>query len=346
MTRAGWIVVLAVMALCAVAPAQPKNEVRLGYFPNITHAQALIGVARGDFKKALGTDADLKTMTFNAGPSVIEAIFAGHLDIAYVGPSPTLNGFMQSKGEEIRVIAGAAENGVLVVGNAKRGFKSLQELRGKKIASPQLGNTQDISAKYFVVHDLKSNLKERGGDTEVIPIQNPDIEILFAKDQLDAAWVPEPWGSRLVNNGLGNIIGEEKDLWPSKRFTLTNIIARKKFLEEHPDLIEKILEAHATITHELQQSPMQFTTIINQELKRLTTKDLPQAVIEGSLKHVAFTTDPSPESFSRFFDMGRELKFIRDDKLDLTKLIDSRLLQQAVKKVGNDNGTSAPVTRP
>ena len=220
-----------------VAHGADENVVRLGYFPNVTHAQAVIGVQRGDFQKAIGPDVKLETSTYNAGPSVIEAVFAGHLDIAYVGPSPIINGFIQSKGEEVRVIAGAAFNGVLIVGNKQRNFTKLEDLKGKTIASPQLGNTQDISAKDFVVSYLKTELKDRGGDTEVTPISNPDIENLFAKNQLDAAWVPEPWGSRLISKGLANLIAEEKDLWPAKKFALTNVIVRKEFLDKHPDLV-------------------------------------------------------------------------------------------------------------
>lgn len=304
------------------------TSVRMGYFPNVTHAQAVIGVARGDFQKALGSDIKLEPDIFNAGPSVIEAVFAGHLDIAYVGPSPIINGFTQSKGREVRVIAGSAMNGVLVIGSKARGITRLEDLKGKTIATPQLGNTQDISAKDFVVTHLKSNLKERGGDTDVTPIPNPDIENLFAKNQLDAAWVPEPWGSRLIGKGLGVLVSEEKDLWPKKQFALTNVIARSAFLEEHPDLVQKFLQAHVQLTEELQANPAAFAGDLNKELKRLTGKDLPPDVIQSALKYTQFTTDPNAESFEAFFTKGRDLKLIKGDTLDLNRLIDTKLLQQ------------------
>lgn len=311
-----------------ISAAETAKTVRLGYFPNVTHAQAVVGVARGDFQKALGSNVKLETSTYNAGPSIIEAIYAGHLDIAYVGPSPTINGFTQSKGEEVRVIAGAAANGVLVVGSAKRGITRLDQLRGKKIATPQLGNTQDISAKAYVVENLKTNLRERGGDTEVIPIQNPDIEILFEKDQLDAAWVPEPWGSRLIDKGLATLITEEKDLWPNKQFALTNVIARREFLEMNPELVKQILTAHVQVTNELRKDPNSFDDTINSELKRLTGKELSPAVIKGSFKHTEFTTDPSKESFASFFEKGKKLNLIKAESLDLDKLIDTRILHE------------------
>jgi NitT/TauT family transport system substrate-binding protein len=324
--------------------AQPTT-VRLGYFPNVTHAQAVLGVVRGDYQKALGSNVKLETATFNAGPSVIEAVFAGHLDIAYVGPSPIINGFVQSKGEEIRVIAGSGANGVLIIAAKTSGITSLEQLKGRKIASPQLGNTQDISAKDFVVTHLKTQLKEKGGDTDVIPIANPDIESLFAKGQLDAAWVPEPWGSRIIANGLANKIAEEKDLWPNKQFALTNVIARRAFLEQYPDLVERILTAHVALTADLQKDPSQYYDAINQELKKLTGKDLPKTVLEQSFAHTQFTTDPSAESFERFFTMGKELKLVKGDTLDLSKLVDTRILKKIQASTTATDQKSEPVTQ-
>ncbi|MGI8908552.1 MAG: ABC transporter substrate-binding protein [Candidatus Sumerlaeaceae bacterium] len=314
--------------LIFAGPAAAEEVVKLGYFPNVTHAQAVIGVARGDFQKALGPDVKLETSVYNAGPSVIEAVYAGHLDIAYVGPSPIINGFIQSKGEEVRVIAGAAINGVLIVGNKQRGITKLDQLKGKTIASPQLGNTQDISAKDFVVSHLKTNLKDRGGDTEVLPIPNPDIENLFAKNQLDAAWVPEPWGSRLISKGFAVLISEEKELWPGKRFSLTNVIARREFLEKHPELVKNVLQAHVKLTYELQSNPSSFADVLNAELKKLTSKDLPADVMQSALRYTQFTNDPGPESFEKFYKMGKELKLVRGTSLDLARLIDTTLLKQ------------------
>jgi NitT/TauT family transport system substrate-binding protein len=317
------------------------QSVRLGYFPNITHAQAILGVSRGVFAKELEPGAKLETVTFNAGPSVIEAIFGGKLDIAYVGPSPTLNGFIKSEGEEVRLIAGSATNGVLIVGNKKLGITSLDQLNGKRIASPQLGNTQDISAKDFVINHLKSTLKEKGGDTAVIPIANPDIETLFQKNQLEAAWVPEPWGSRLIDKELGVLISEEKELWPGKTFALTNIIARRKFLENHPDLVKKILSVHVKLTKELQQDPQRFATELNAELKRLTQKDLPPAVIEGSLKYTGFSTDPARDSIQEFFRKGKSLGLLKAETFDVDKLVDTRLLSEVTAKEANAETTSS-----
>ncbi|CAN5383916.1 aliphatic sulfonate ABC transporter substrate-binding protein [soil metagenome] len=310
------------------APSAEKVKVRLGYFPNVTHAPALIGIQRGDFAKALGDGASLETLSFNAGPSVIEAMFGGNLDIAYVGPSPTLNGFLKSEGKEVVVIAGAVDNGVLIVGNKKRRITSMAQLKGAKIATPQIGNTQDISAKYYVMHDLKSEVGTGEGKTTVTAVPNPDIENLFLKDQLDAAWVPEPWGSRMIESGLVVKIEEEKNLWPSKRFTLTNVIVRREFLEKHPDLVKKFLRAHVAITKELQANRESFVETINKQIENVTHKTLPAEVIASSLRNCEFSTEPDAASFTEFFEKGKQLKLLEYPSLDVAKLIDASLLKE------------------
>ncbi len=330
------LALLTVLSACGGSTDSPggakgKQVVRLGYFPNVTHAPAMVGVANKDFEKALGPDVELKVSTFNAGPSVIEAVFGNQLDIAYIGPSPTLNGFIKSKGVEVVVIAGAVENGTLIVGSVKRGITRLDQLKGATIATPQLGNTQDISAKHYVTSVLGSTLGEGDGDTHVIPMANPDIEILFEKNQLDAAWVPEPWASRMVDKGLVAVVAEEKDLWPGKRFTLTNVIARRKFVEEHPDLVTKFLRAHLAVTEQLIKDRQSFAAVINSETKRITGKELPPAVIEASLKHIEFNVEPSVDSFQSFFTKGKELGLLNAESLDDKRLIDASFLEAARK---------------
>ncbi len=315
------------------------SSIRLGYFPNITHAQALIGNIRGDFQRAIGDDVRFTTATFNAGPSIIEAIYAGHLDLAYVGPSPTINGFLRSNGDALRVISGSANNGILIIGNRKRGITRLDQLPGKRIATPQYGNTQDISAKAYLTTTLGARLKDRGGDTDVIPLANPDIEILFEKDQIDAAWVPEPWGSRIISKGLANLIAEEKDLWSSGRFTLTSVIVRRDFLEKHPLLVQKFLEAHIRITEELKANPPAFADLLNGELKRLTGKPLPIQVVLDSLKHTEFTIDPTKESYARFFQKAKALRLVKGDALDVDELVDLGPLERATATLGADQLT-------
>lgn len=330
--------------------SKSETRVRLGYFPNVTHAQALVGVARGDFAKALEGHAKFEASSYNAGPSVIEAIFAGHLDMAYVGPSPTINGFQQSQGREVRLVAGSALNGVLIVGNAKRGIESLEELRGKTVATPQLANTQDISAKHYLQHALGATFSEKGGDTTVIPMANPDIETLFIKDQLDAAWVPEPWGSRMIHSGLVTLIAEEKDLWESGTFALTGVIARARFLEEHPDLVERVLRVHVALTAEVQRDGTQLVDLMNGQIKTVTGKELDRDVLIKSFDYVQFTTEPDAASILRFFQKGKELGLVRGESLDTATLLQLDILHvitgagagPAAVSAASDTETTAP----
>lgn len=336
-----FLVALASAPAHASTAATP-DVVRIGYFANVTHAQALVGVARGDFARAFEGGPRVEFQTFNAGPSVIEAIFAGHLDIAYVGPSPTINGFMRSQGREVRVVAGSAANGVVIVVHKDSGITTMSQLRGRRIATPQLGNTQDMSAKAFVLQVLGTTLREKGGDTDVIPVANSDIEILFQKGQVDAAWVPEPWGARLVHQGTGRILVEERELWPEGRFALTNVIVRKAFLDEHPALVKRFLEAHVRLTRELATSPADAQATIAAELKRLTTKAIPDAVLADSLARVEFTVDPSEASFAAFMRKGRALGLLPEGDVRLADLFDTRLLDEVTE---GRTGSSAVESR-
>src|SRR6185369_1208788 len=181
-------------------------EVRLGYFGNVTHAQAVLGVSTGSFEKAIAP-SKLSTKVFNAGPSLIEALFAGEIDIGYVGPGPALNAHSKGRGEKIRVIAGAAANGVLIVARKDAGINSIQDLAGKRVATPQMGNTQDISAKHYLLSELKQK-----DVNNVLPIANTEQATLMSRKEIDAAWAPEPWGSRLIIEGQGKLLAQEKDL--------------------------------------------------------------------------------------------------------------------------------------
>jgi len=322
------------VAACGEGAQNPgaKPRVNLGYFPNVTHAQAMIGVNRGDFAKAFEGIAEFKPMTFNAGPSVIEAMFGGQLDISYIGPSPTLNGFVKSKGKEVRVIAGAVDNGIMIVGSKKRGITTLAQLKGARIATPQLANTQDISARHYVISELKSTLKDAGGETEIIPIANPDIEILFEKDQLDAAWIPEPWASRMIDKGLVVKIAAENELWESGYFTLTNVIVRAEFLEKHPDLVKKFLEVHVALTRELEADRQSLAPVLNDQMEVLTKKRLPDAVLKSSLDNVEFRVEPDLASFEKFYAWGRDLGFLPAGEIDLKALVRPELLNEVLGK--------------
>lgn len=305
------------------APAQ----VRLGYFANVTHAQALIGSSRGDFKKALGDKTVLVERVFNAGPEAVEAIFAGELDATYIGPSPAINAYMKSRGTAVRVVAGSAANGVVIVARKNSGITKLDELAGKRIATPQFGNTQDVSARHYLKSVLKQTLKEDGGKTDIIPIKNAEQLTLFKSGEIDAAWAPEPWGARLVHEAEGTLIAEEKDLWSDKKFTITVLLVSTKFLKEHPQTVEKLLAAHVEATKFINTNPAEAKSIVNAKLKELSGKPIADKVLDDTFTRTVFTTDPLEKSITTFVDWSRELGFTKEGQ-DVTGLVDLTLLKK------------------
>ena len=301
-------------------PAAAPEEVRIGYFANLTHAQAVLGVASGDFEKAIAPST-IKTRVFNAGPSLIEALFAGEIDLGYVGPGPAVAAFSKSRGQGIRVVAGAAANGVAIVARDGSGITTLADLRGKRIATPQHGNTQDIAARYYLQHELKQdNL------SNVIPVANAEQAALMARGEIDAAWAPEPWGARLVAEAKGKIIGEEKDLWPDKQFTLTLIVTTPEFLAKHRDVVEKVLTQHRAITAKLQSDPKGQLPALEAGLFALTSKKLPEGVLADAMTRVRFTDDPLEDTLAKMAQWSHEIGFLKQQpKLD--GLVDTSVLR-------------------
>jgi NitT/TauT family transport system substrate-binding protein len=333
----GWVsvvsLVLIVLAGCRGQPAPQTGgpvTMRVGYFPNVTHSQALIGVARGDFAKALGSNVTLDVKVFNAGPSAIEALFAGQLDLSYIGPNPAINGYVQSKGQALRVIAGATSGGAALIVRPGANITKPEDFAGKKIASPQLGNTQDVALRaYLAEHGLKST--EKGGNVQVVPTDNPQILDLFRQGQIDGAWVPEPWASRLIVDGGGELFLDERDLWPGGDFVTANIIVNTQFLKEHPDLVKAWLVAHVEITQWELANPDQAKQIANDEIKRLTGKALTSQVLDGAWSRMRVTYDPISASLFKSADAAYTAGFLKE-KPDLSNIYDLTLLNDVLKE--------------
>lgn len=307
--------------------------VRVGYFPNITHAQALVGMQNGAFQQELGDNVTIDAKTFNAGPSEIEALFAGALDLGYIGPSPAVNGYVKSNGEALRIIAGAVSGGAVFVVRPASNIKTAADLAGKKIATPELGNTQDVAARYYL---LQNNLKttDKGGTVQVLPTKNADTLTLFAKQELDAAWVPEPWGARLVQEAGGKILFDERDLWQDRKFVTTNIIVSKKFLDAHPDLVQKWLRAHVQVTEWVKQNPAAAKQIVNAEIKRITNAALKPEILDDAWTRLDFTYDPISSSLFASAEHAFELGFLGKTKPDLSGIYDLELLNQVLAERG------------
>ncbi|WP_151769811.1 ABC transporter substrate-binding protein [Streptomyces abyssomicinicus] len=266
------------------------DEVKIGYFPNLTHATALVGVQEGLLQKELG-GTRIKASTFNAGPSEIEALNAGSIDIGWIGPSPSINGFTKSDGKSLRIVSGSASGGVKLVVNPDK-IKTLDDVKGKKIATPQLGNTQDVAFLNWIAEKgWKVDAQSGKGDVSVFRTDNKITPDAYKSGSIDGAWVPEPTASKLVAEG-GKVLLDESDLWPDKKFVITNIIVSQKFLKEHPDVVEAVLRGSVKTNEWINANPDEAKASANAALKELSGKELPAEVIDPAWESITFLDDP------------------------------------------------------
>lgn len=330
-----WVVLLCLLFLLIQGAACSKRTnnttVRVGYFPNIAHAQAVLGIANGVFATHLGPVVEIKTTLFNAGPSIIEAIFSGDLDIAYVGPSPAINGYVRSGGKALRVIAGVSGGGSLFIIRPDSGIKKASDLSGKRIATPQLGNTQDIALRGYL-NNCGLKPREMGGTVNILPLRNPDILNLFMRKQIDGAWVPEPWGARLIKEAGGEIFLDERSLWLDGRFCSTLMIVRTGFLEKHPDLVKQWLAAHIEMTHWINQYPKKARFDTRSQIKALSGINLPEETFYDAFSRIEFTYDPIAVSLFSYAEMAHNAGFLKQQKPDLTGMVDLSVLNGALRE--------------
>ncbi|HKY34212.1 MAG TPA: ABC transporter substrate-binding protein [Candidatus Polarisedimenticolia bacterium] len=320
------------MALPAAACSPDKDrsgipEIRAGHFPNITHAQAVVGRAQGRFEAAMKGRATISWKTFNAGPSAIEALFAGELDLSYIGPNPAITGYARSNGEALRIVAGSCSGGAALVVRRALGIAKPADMAGRSLATPQLGNTQDVAARHWLMENGLS-WRERGGNVRILPLSNPDQLTLFLKGELDAAWTVEPWVSRLTQEADGTVFLEESSLWPGGRYVTTHVIAATRFLREHPDLVRIWLQEHASITAWIGQRPAEAMAALNQEIHRLTGAPLPQAIMESSMARLELTDDPLRESLLVCARRAFALGFLGKTEPDLSGIHDLSILNE------------------
>ena len=274
------------------AAAEKVTTVRLGFFPNLTHAPALVGLQEGLFKKALKPlNVTVTPTAFNAGPDAITALFAGSLDIAYIGPNPTINAYAQSKGAAVKVIAGAASGGAALV--VRPEITDAAGLKGKTLATPQLGNTQDVALRYWLQQQGFNTTTEGGGDVSIKPQSNAEGLAAYAAGTIDGAWVPEPWVSEYVKAGA-KVLVNEKDLWPDGKFVTTNVIVRTDFLTQHPDVVQAVLEGHVAALDAIKNDPAGSKSAVNASIQSLTGSSLDPAVLDSAWANVDFTADPLP----------------------------------------------------
>jgi NitT/TauT family transport system substrate-binding protein len=312
------------------ATSGEKVTLRLGYFPNVTHATALVGVEKGIFADALGPNVKLETQTFNAGPAAIEALFGGALDASYIGPSPTINAYAKSKGAALRIISGATSGGASLV--VKQGINSAADLKGKKLATPQLGGTQDVALRAWLKDQGLNADTSGGGDVSIQPQDNGATLDAFKTGSIDGAWVPEPWATRLVLEGNGKTLVDERTLWPGGQFVTTHLIVSTKFLTDHPDVVKRLLEGQVKANDYVNANPADAQKAVNDQIEKITQKRMTDATLAASWKNLSFTNDPIASTLGASAAKAQAVGLL--DKVDLTGIYDLDPLNEVLKAAG------------
>ena len=268
----------------------PSGRLRLGYFPNVTHAPAVIGVEDGTFAEALGAGVDLEVVTFGSGTEAIEALFSGAIDASFIGPNPAINGFAKSDGEALRIVAGTTSGGASLV--VRDGIDGPEDLAGTTLATPSLGNTQDVALRAWLADEGLQTDTTGGGDVSIRPQENADTLTAFQTGAIDGAWVPEPWATRLVLEGQGTVLVDEADLWPDGRFVTTHLIVDTEYLESQPANVRALLSGLLTSIDVANGDPAAAQATTNDGIEAITTKRLPEETMAGAWEQLTFTADP------------------------------------------------------
>jgi len=328
----GLVAALAMLLAATVpaAAAKAKNSdpvtLRLGYFPNVTHAPAIVGVESGIFKKALGANVDLQLKTFNSGTEELTAIQAGALDAAYIGPNPTITAWTQlDKG--VKIVSGAASGGAYFV--VAKSINSAADLKGKTVASPQLGNTQDVALRNWLKSKGLATDTAGGGDVKIVPQDNATSLASFEAGNIQGAWVPEPWATRLVNEGGGKILVNEADLWPKGRYVTTQLIVTTDFLKAHSDVVQKLVNGQVAANDYIKTNTVDAETDVSNGIKNITGKAISGDLVIASFKNIDFTNDPIASSLVK--DNATQKSFGFPAASSLKGIYDLSFLNKALK---------------
>jgi NitT/TauT family transport system substrate-binding protein len=332
------LLLLLVLAACSTvssgadgdaATADPV-ELRLGYFPNVTHASAIVAIEHGETEAALGDNVTLTTQFFNAGTDAVEALFSEAIDATFIGPNPAINAYAQSNGEAIRIIAGAASGGAsLVVSDA---ISSPADLADATLSTPSLGNTQDVALRAWLADQGYTTDLEGGGDVSVMPQANGDALQAFIQGDIDGAWVPEPWATRMIEEGNGHVLVDEHDLWPDGEFVTTHLVVATSFLEAHPDVVKQLLEGHVAATEFVNENPEEAQQIVGDAIKELTDTELPEGTLAAAWENLTFTVDPIASSLTTSAENAAEIGLL--DPVDLGGIYDLTLLNEVLSEAG------------
>ena len=291
-------------------PLQDPVKVRFGVFPNVTHAPGLVELADGGTLSKLLPNADIEVTAFDSGTKAVEAMFADAIDITFVGPNPAINAYAKSNGEAVRVIAGSTSGGAFLV--VRPEINTAEDLRGKSIASPSLGNTQDVALRTWLKSKGLNTDTAGGGDVSVVPQDNALTLDTFKAGTIQGAWVPEPWATRLVDDGGGKVLVDERDLWPDGRYVTTQLMVSTKFLQANPEAVTRILLATIQAVDFVNDTPDQAQQTANAEIQKFTTKALGADLLKKSWANLTFTIDPIASSLSKSAQDAEALGLLKD----------------------------------
>jgi len=312
------VVIIAVVASFNQGFTEEEKTVRVAFFPNVGHAIPIIGLEKGFFSSNLG-QTTIQTRIFDSGPQAIEALFADSIDLAYVGPGPAINGFLQSEGKDLKILAGAASGGASFVVHPNSKIDSVEDFAGKRIAAPILGNTQDVSLRHLI-SEIGLKPAEKGGSVTVLNIANAEIYTLFAKGDIDAAWVPEPWATQLVMQLNGKRLFYEEDLWPQKKFASVILIGRMEYVQKHPEVVQKWLDSHYKTVDWINKNKEESKTVFNDFLQKSLGKRLPDEIVSESLDNIEITADPIKDSILTFAERANSLGYLGRHGYDLSEI--------------------------
>ncbi len=311
--------------------APEAGTLRLGYFPNLTHAPAIVGVEKGLFAEALGETA-LETVTFNAGPEAVEALFNEAIDATFIGPNPAINAFAQSGGQAVRIVAGSTSGGASLV--VRPGIEGPADLEGAKIASPQLGNTQDVALRAWLADQGLDSDTAGGGAVSIVPQANADTLTNLQTGIIDGGWVPEPWATRLVQEGGGHVLVDERDLWPAGRFVTTHLVVRTDYLEKNPQAVRGLLQGLVAAVDFTNANGEEAKKVVNDGIEALTGKPLGDTTIDAAWENLAFTWDPIASSLAGSKDDAVAVGLL--EPVDLEGIYDLTLLNDVLGAAAKD----------
>ena len=316
----------------SAAADEPSGTLRLGYFPNVTHAPAVIGVEDGLFEEALGGDVEVEYVTFNSGTEAIEALFSDAIDATFIGPNPALNGFAQSDGEALRIVAGTTSGGASLV--VRDGIDTPDDLAGTTLATPSLGNTQDVALRAWLADEGYETDTAGGGEVAIRPQENADTLATFQDGAIDGAWVPEPWATRLVDEGGGHVLVDEHDLWPDGEFVTTHLVVATDYLDEQPANVRAVIEGLLDAIDVANADPVAAQATTNDGIEDVTTSRLADETITGAWENLTFTPDPVASSLEGSKDDAVEVGLL--DDVDLDGIYDLTILNDVLAERGDE----------